>query len=79
MQDRPKQEKRGNHESQRHHQHRNTTANFVNPKEEDPVYPFNIIYNNQSSFWIFIARELRSIRGQTHADAISATSQSKQF
>ena len=37
------------------------------------------LYNNQSSFWIFIGRELRSIRGQTVADAISATSQSQQF
>ena len=38
---RPKQEKRGNHQSQRHHQHRNT-ANFINPEEEDPVYAFII-------------------------------------
>ena len=38
---RPKQEKRGNHQSQRHHQHRNT-ANFVSAGEEDPVYAFII-------------------------------------
>lgn len=38
---RPKQEKRGNHQSQQHHDHKNT-ANFVNPEEEDPVYAFII-------------------------------------
>ena len=38
---RPKQEKRGNHQSEGRRQHRNT-ANFVNPEEEDPVYAFII-------------------------------------
>ena len=38
---------------------------------------YRYLYNNQSSFWIFIGQELWSIRGQTHVDAISATSQSQ--